>query len=390
VKVLFVSPVVPWPKRSGGRIRTAELLRAVHTAVDVHLFCVLAPGEDRRALEPLRAACASVQGFPRSPPGPIERWSAPKLERWFHSSALEAALATELTGGTYDLVHLDEMFLARVLPERPGVPVCVHHHKLDTALHASLSAYGFLEQGFDRWKLRRLEAKAARRFPEHVACSELDAATLRARYPGITCAVVENGFDPAYFAPRDTPREARRILFLGSLGYGPNVDAVRVLLRELLPRLRVARPEVGLDLVGSAPAGEIAALAAATPGVELACDVDDVRPYLARAGALVVPLQIGGGTRLKIVEALGMQAPVVSTTIGAEGLALRDGEHLRIADGAEAFATAVLDVLSDPRAAQAMAARGRAVALERYTWERLGAQLLQAWRLIVRRFPVRP
>ena len=382
MKVLFVSPVVPWPPDAGGRIRTSELLRAVQGDAEVDLLCMLAPGQSPQAVEPLRARCASVRAFDRTRAGPVMRWSAPKLERWFHSRDLEAALAAGIEGGVYDLVHIDEMFLARTVPPRPGVRVCVHHHKLDTVLYEQLPARNPLAKGFDQWKLRRLEAEAARLWDQHLVCSEVDAAILRARYPNLTVGVIESGFDPDRFTPSDEPRDADRILFLGSLGYGPNVDAATMLLRELLPRLRAARPQLGVDIVGSEPAPELVALIESTPGVELSADVDDVRPYLARAGALVVPLRIGGGTRLKIVEALGMETPVVSTFMGAQGLAFRDLEHLRLAGGPEALVAALLQVLGEPEAARDMARRGRQLALERYTWPSLGARLLEHWKRI--------
>ena len=288
----------------------------------------------------------------------------------------------ELNGGEFDLVHLDEMFLTRAVPPRTGPRVCVHHHKIDTVLYEQLPRPRPLEKNFDLWKLRKLEAESARRFSQHLVCSEIDASILRSRYPRIHCGVVESGFDPDYFELDGAPpeRDPQRILFLGSMSYGPNIDAAQYLVGEILPLLRAARPQLTLDIVGADPTPKVLELAGET--VRVVGKVPDVRPYLRRAACLVAPLRIGGGTRLKLVEALGSSTPVVSSFIAAEGLAFKSGEHLWLAHGPRAFANAVLEVLDDPAAAGVMADRGRRFALERYTWNRLGERLLQHWRRI--------
>ena len=380
MRILFVSPNVPWPPDSGGRIRTFKLIEALQPACEIHLRAVLAPGQDASTAEPLRKYCASVQTFPRANVGPVRRWSSPKLERWFHSSALQAALVRELDD--FDLVHLDEMFMTRAIPATTKPRVCVHHHKLDTVLHEQLPQPGPFEKNFDLWKLRKLEAESARRFSQHVVCSAIDASILCSRYPRIRCGVVENGFDPGYFDPDEVggsakARETDRLLFLGSMSYGPNVEAVQHLVGEILPLVRALRPGLILDIVGADPGPKILALA--SDSIRVTGRVDDVRPYLRRAACLVAPLRIGGGTRLKLVEALGMRTPIVSSFIGAQGLDLEDAKHLRLAHAPVDIAQAVLEVLADPAAADVMAQRGRRLVLERYTWKQLGERLLRHW-----------
>ena len=177
-----------------------------------------------------------------------------------------------------------------------------------------------------------------------------------------------------------TGRETDRLLFLGSMSYGPNVDAVQYLVGEILPLVRAIRPGLTLDIVGADPAPKILALA--SDSIHVTGRVDDVRPYLRRAACLVAPLRIGGGTRLKLVEALGMRTPVVSSFIGAQGLDLEDGKHLRLAHAPADIAQAVVDVLADPAGADDMARRGRRLVRERYTWKQLGERLLHQWERI--------
>jgi len=379
VKVLFICPFVPWPLVNGGKIRTYHLLRAAARQCEVHLRVIQEPEPIAGGSEALQSIVASARFFERSRPGRLERWQLPKLERWFHSRALLEAVHADLADGDFKLVHLDELLLARVVPDGRTIPVVQHHHKLDTVLYESLSISASLAQRFDRWKLRRLEAESARRYRHHLFCSQDDADTLRARHGALDCAVVPSGFDPASFRPDPaaSPRERARLVFLGSMDYGPNVEAVVRFVRESLPLVRAARPEVLFEIVGASPAPEVRALAG--PGVQITGRVEEVRPYLARATALVVPLAIGGGTRLKIVEALALGTPVVSTTIGAQGLGLVHGTHLTLADGAEAFAQATLALLADPEAAARLGERGRAYVHEHYRWDVLGRELVDYW-----------
>jgi glycosyltransferase involved in cell wall biosynthesis len=161
------------------------------------------------------------------------------------------------------------------------------------------------------------------------------------------------------------------------MDYAPNVEAVLRFTRSILPRIRAELPDVVLEVVGRAPTSEVRALAARH--LHVTGEVPEVRPYLETAAALVVPLRIGGGTRLKIVEALALGTPTVSTTIGAEGLGLVHGEHLALADDDAAFSRATLELLRDPARAAALGARGQAFVHERYRWSALAHDLVDYW-----------
>lgn len=380
LKCLFVSPVVPWPPDSGGRIRTWQLLRALRAQRDraeVHLRVVQGEHGDTAGLRELESVCASVKAFARAPANAWTRLTRAKQERWFRSTSLTAALREETRGERYDVVHVDEMFVVRALPASMQAPLVVHHHKLDTRFSTLEPSANPLANAFDGFKLARLEDFAARRSCFHVLTSVEDERALKLRFPELATAVVENGFDPAAFFPQATKRERSELLFLGSLDYWPNVDGLTWFVREVLPRIAVARPDVRLQIVGRAPTSAAQALAA--KNVSLVGAVPDVRPYLARASALVIPLRIGGGSRLKLVEAMATATPVVSTRIGAEGLGFQDPEHLWLADDADAFARSTLAALDDPRGAGARAGRGRAFALQHYAWDDLAGKLLAAW-----------
>jgi glycosyltransferase involved in cell wall biosynthesis len=379
VRALFVCPFVPWPLDNGGRIRTFHLVREASRHAEIHLRVIREPQTPPDAERALRPFCTSLELFERTPPGRLARIVKPKLERWFHSPDLYASIERDLARLSLSLVHLDELLLTRSVPEVRAVPVVQHHHKLDTVLYDSLSAHEGPRRHFDLWKLRRLEAESCRRTRHHVLCSAEDAALLRARHGALDCAVIPSGFDPDYFRLPEPAHERTRgrITFLGSMNYGPNIEGVRRFVEQVLPRILARAPQAHFEIVGGEPTPEVQSLAGAH--VTVTGRVSDVRPHLARAAVFVVPLAIGGGTRLKIVEALAMGAPVVSTTIGAEGLGLCHGEHLWLADRGDDFADAVLRLLEHPAEARALARAGHALVHERFRWEALGNELVDAW-----------
>jgi glycosyltransferase involved in cell wall biosynthesis len=231
-------------------------------------------------------------------------------------------------------------------------------------------------------KFERFEQDVFRAAPHAVAVSEEDAARLRDEFGGRAVSLVENGVDTAYFRPGEGRRDPRRILFLGSLDWRPNLDAVRLLLDLIFPEVRRGEPGARLCLVGRNPPAWLRRAAAGAPGLELHADVADVRPYLASSGMLAVPLRIGGGSRIKILEALAAGLPVVSTRVGAEGLRLTPGEHLEVVQTPEQMSGALLAVMRAEGEYAEQARRGRDRVVGHYDWGRLALQLEQVWRTV--------
>jgi glycosyltransferase involved in cell wall biosynthesis len=204
--------------------------------------------------------------------------------------------------------------------------------------------------------------------------SEREAEIVRRRAPRTPIAVVPNGVDSDYFTPGAAPIEPDTIVFTGLLSYRPNLDAARYIVEEILPLVRRRHPGVTLTIVGDGDPPDFESLR--RPGVVVTERVPDLRPYVRRAAVSVAPIRMGGGTRLKVLEALAMGKSVVTTPLGSEGLAVRDREHLAVVDGpAEAFASRVVEVLDHPETAAAMGERGRALVLAKYSWEQATARL---------------
>jgi glycosyltransferase involved in cell wall biosynthesis len=374
MRVLVVAPTLPWPPDSGGRIRTASLLRELAPRHELRLLCVRQPGADADDEAALRELGLEVEVLPRGRRGPLRRLSGPPEEGWFWSPALARRLR-ELDGEGFDLVHLDELSLVRALPRELRTPLLVHHHKLDRELAVALAS-GPARAALDarRWEL--LEREAAARTPHQAVTTTEDAARLSARHAGVRPAIVRNAVDAFRLAASAGPREPDRLLVLGSLDYPPNARGLARFLREGWPELVAARPGLRLAVVGR---GAPLPPTALPSGVEWVGEVDDPRPWLARSTALLVPLEVGGGTRLKILEAAAARLPVISTRVGAEGLELEGGVHLALADDLGGLAGVAARALADPRGLAARAAAACELVRERYSWARAASELELAW-----------
>jgi len=228
-------------------------------------------------------------------------------------------------------------------------------------------------------KFERFEQWAYSAARRTIAVSPDDARMIRERFGVWHVDVVDNGVDTKYFRPAQSAPEPKTILFLGSLDWRPNIDGVRLLLDNIFPTVKAFEPDAKLLLVGRNPPDWLRQQTHNRPGVELHGSVPDVRPFVARATVLAVPLRIGGGSRLKILEALASGLPVVSTKIGAEGLELDPGQHFEVVDGTEPMAEALVTAIRNPQQMRQQAEQGRRKVLARYGWATLADRLEQVW-----------
>jgi glycosyltransferase involved in cell wall biosynthesis len=283
-----------------------------------------------------------------------------------------------------DLWHCEWTPYAQMMFRRPGRWVVMAHNveSLIWQRYAENESnplkHWLISQ--QRRRFERFESWAYSAATRSIAVSQEDADRIEKQFSAKDVAVVDNGVDIDSFKPDPsvTP-DPHRMLFLGSLDWRPNLDAVQLLLKEILPRVLAAKPQANLAIVGRKPPDWLRAEASKRIGVELHADVPDVRPFLHSAGMLVVPLRIGGGSRLKILEALAAGTPVVTTTVGVEGLRLQATEHITVADVSEAFATAVIDAMNRPQAMQMQANLGRSRVLAEYNWDGLATKLEEVW-----------
>jgi glycosyltransferase involved in cell wall biosynthesis len=263
-------------------------------------------------------------------------------------------------------------------------PVVLQAHNVDSLIW---QRYHETEQSaLKRWyvgaqwrKFERFEQAAFASVARVIAVSPEDAALAREKFGVERIDVVDNGVDVAHFAAVRPEEHSRSILYLGALDWRPNIDALHLLLDAIFPAVHALEPAARLVIVGRRPSAALRQKIAAVPGAELHADVPDVRPFLATSLVMAVPLRIGGGSRLKILESLAAGLPVVSTRVGAEGLALRPELDYTLADTPEQMASALLDCLRRPAKAMAQADHGRETVRGRYDWQTLADRLGRVW-----------
>lgn len=280
--------------------------------------------------------------------------------------------------GGVDVCVADFLFAAANVPLGGPVPVVLFEHNVEYQIWQRLSAIEpspLRRALFEvEWrKLRAREAAACAGADLTIAVSEQDRRLLAEIAPNATTASIPTGVDTAYFTPVAGREQPSRLVFTGSMDWHPNEDAVLYFADSMLPLIRREVPNISLAVVGRRPTERLRQ-AGEKHGIIVTGTVDDVRPYIADASVYVVPLRAGGGTRLKIFEALAMGKCVVSTTVGAEGLALTPGREYVAADDPRAFADAVVSLLRDSRRRRAIGQAGRRLVEERYSWGQVAGE----------------
>jgi len=381
-------------RRGGGTARQFFLLRELAKQFDVTVIAPEDPGIPADARGEL-ASFATVPSFPMPSPqrNPLRR--AARLAqiagspRPYASTAmdpLKAPIRATLASlhRAPDVFYVEPSTTADWIALAPPNAVRVlGFHDLTFAAYRERARQSTraIPRAFDEveWrKLRHSELRYAAAADICVMISELERDELRRRSPRSNPLLVTNGVDCEYFAPGPRPGPDPRgpLVIVGSLNHPPNVDAVTVLARDVLPVVRRGREHVRLQIVGRSPVAEVFALAA-LPGVEVIGEVVDVRPYLASASVVCVPVRFGGGIRVKVLDALAMGCAVLSTPKGVEGLAVRDGEEVVIV-AVERYAEALGGLLDDPPRLVRLAAKGREYVKREHTWSEAGEVLSSA------------
>jgi len=397
MKVAFLTPYLPFPPDTGGKIRSYHLLKQLGRRHEVHAFSVHYE-EHPQGVDEIGQICARLHLSRLSKPW-TRSWrfkrllsSTPRSVDHFHTPASLATVRRELETGGYDLVFVDELVMAaytaglrcpsRILAQQK----IDYRHYWETACARPWSQDKLLDF-LEFVKLRRFQAVTlADRYPLVVVCSTDDERLLKGINPRINTVIMPNGVDTDHFRPLPADPSGQSadspptLIYTGTMFYYPNVDAALYFWREMYPHIVARVPNVRILIVGHNPPPEVKKMGE-LPNVTLTGTVPDVRPYLSQSTAMIVPLRLGGGTRLKILEAMAMGVPVITTTVGCQGLAVKDREDVLIADAPREFAARTVELLTDPGLRRHLAARGRQVAL-RYDWSVLVQRLLDAWQAL--------
>jgi glycosyltransferase involved in cell wall biosynthesis len=394
MRVLFAAARFPLPLDTGAKIRTFHLLSSVAAKHAVVFACPVVSDTERQLLPALRDKVPGISI--EAVDVPALQWSRTRLAAAAIRNVVEPLPLTWMTyqwpalrdrlvslgqASAFDVIHCDHVQIAPLVLASGIRPAIIDAHNVESTLlrRVAETTHGAtirVALEWQAWKTRQAERRLYRRFDRAISCSAIDRDRLLALAPGLPVSVVPNGVDTRSFAPADEREQPSTLAFVGSMDWRPNIDAVRYFIREILPRVRARWPAVRFVVVGrNAPAD----LAAAGDGVEVTGTVPDVRPLIAAATLVVVPLRSGGGTRLKILEAWAMRKAVVSTRIGAEGLHVDAGRNILMADAPDAFAAHIVQAMSDRALRQRVAEAGYRTALEHYDWSRIGERLRAAY-----------
>ncbi len=411
MRILWASHIIPYPPKSGVHLRSYYLLRGLAARHEVDLLAfiqepwldVFYPSRQEGLEECARELgklCRSVHFLPidnlKRPRGKLRTAAEGLLSptsytiRWLQSAPAHAAFAEAARSTSYSLVHFDTIGLAPFRAHFPGTPASLGHHNIESHMLSRRGANEgnlakrlyFRQEGA---RVRRYEARMACEFDLHITCSELDSARLRAVAPSVNAVAVPNGVDTEYFQPTQSDSPQRSIIFVGSLNWYPNVDAVQFLLREVWPAAKARHPDLRLDIVGSAPPASVLSLAAELKDVRVHGFVDDVRPLMNAATLYVCPIRDGGGTKLKLLDAFAMEKCVIAHPIACEGIEVTPGINVRLADSPETFVQTIDQLLGDSAARLSIGRSARNLVVDRYAFSQIGRQLCELFESTVKR-----
>jgi glycosyltransferase involved in cell wall biosynthesis len=381
MKIIMLSPFAPYPPDSGGRIRQWEFIKCLGSRHDLTLAFFINRGEEKILDGAFKGICSRVATIthagdtapagPQSLPWPMRSYGVEPMRK----------LLTELSANRYDLLLTDFIYMAqhRALFDAPAV---LHEHNIESSIfkqYAELpdiqdkEIFGIRKDALF-WKaswmlMRQYENKTWPAFDLRITVSRLDQAEMDSRCPDGRTIVAENGVNINEIRLLPVNR-SKKILFVGTMNYFPNVDGADFMAQSIMPHVWHLDPDIRLCIAGKNIPPHIRDLGA-DPRIEIITDFPDIHVVAADCCLSVVPLRFGGGTRIKILEALALGLPVVSTAKGCEGLAVEDGRHLMIRDDAEAFAAAVKMVVSDHALSDSLRQNGRILVEAGYDWQKI-------------------
>lgn len=395
MKLLFLTPQVPYPPHQGTTLRNFNILRQLASRHEIHLLAMGAPAELTDS--PLNEMCARIELF-APPTRSVSRravetlsQSLPDMARRLYTPALARRLTALLGETRIDVLQIEGIEMANywlgaeaeATAARTRPRIVFDDHNAEWALQRTayetdrrnprrLHAAAYSRIQYD--KLRTFERAVCLAADAVVAVSAQDSREIAALDPRIQPRVIPNGVDVEYYVPSDEvcakPLAELSLVFTGKMDFRPNIDAAEWFANEILPRVRQEIPLAHVAFVGQKPSPRVTALAE-RPGIAVTGFVADTRPYVADAAVFVVPLRMGSGTRLKVLEAMAMGKAIVSTSFGVAGIECQDGREVLIGDTPEAMAGAIVSLLRDRERARALGAAARQLAVDRYDWRKI-------------------
>lgn len=394
MKILWIKTELLHPVDKGGKIRTYEMLKHLkrdHQVTYLTLDDGTAPLDAREKANEYCDELVTIphRTHPKFSPGfyleLLENLFSrlPYAVKKYESAEMRQEILRRVKQDSPDVVVCDFLTPSINLPEKLGCATVLFQHNVEALIWKRhyetqtnplkrLYLYG-------QWrKMRALERTECHRYNHVIAVSREDCEMMRNDYGVEAVTDVPTGVDTEFFRPQTGIRtEPASLVFTGSMDWLPNVDAIHWFCSEILPLVRAQISNVKLTIVGRKPGNELLELSKRDSSILVTGRVDDVRPFMEKAAAYIVPIRIGGGTRLKIYEAMAMEKPLISTTVGAEGLPVRDGEELLLADTPRSFADAIIKVLSNDTLAADLGKRAAATVREKFGWAKVTGKFVE-------------
>lgn len=396
MKVLFLFTRPLFPLNTGAKIRTFNLLKGVAQYHQVTFATFAQTPAELDALKQMEPYCQKILHLKSARFSSVQLVlliiknffsKLPLTIQKYYSAAARVQIEAELALERYDLIHCDQPHMAPYVENFDHIPRLLNEHNIEAqiTLRYAENAKGGLKRKFLLWQWQKMEVYERslwRNFNLVTVVSQVDMDTLLAKEPNANVVEIPNGVDTEFFTNHNEKEEAHTLLFTGSMDWLPNEDAVLYFCEYMWLPIRAKFPDAQLYIVGRNPGPKIRALTV-IPGIVVTGTVSDVRPYLELSSVFIVPLRIGGGSRLKILEALSMKKKVVSTTIGCEGLEVTPNENILVADSPQQFIDQIDALWADPENGQSLGEVGRLLVLQQYDWSIIAQKLNQVYEQMV-------
>jgi glycosyltransferase involved in cell wall biosynthesis len=395
MRILWVTPILP-SLLSGTSVRQLNLVRLLSSQNDLTILSFLTD-QERAHIDRLRSLCSELHTVDVPHWVSPGRWrnryrilsqvvldALPDYARIYPVETMRPVLQKLLRQDSFDLVHFVSLYVTQLRSECFHLPTTLTAMDVESVKHRRLYEQETrilhrLKKYLEWLKVRRFERYWIGRYDAVATMSSVDADQLLPWSKGAPLSVVPNGVDTDYFAPPEAnARQNQRAVFIGNLEYEPNTQGILYFCEQILPLVRAQVPDFALDIVGPNAPPEVQRLGE-DPAISLT-GYADVRPYLWRSILSIVPILAGSGTRLKIVEALAAGCPVVSTSVGAEGLSLEHGNDILLADEPHAFAQRVVDLMHSSALQKELSKNGREKVCSEYDWRLIAPKLLDIFR----------
>jgi sugar transferase (PEP-CTERM/EpsH1 system associated) len=397
MKILFITPDIPYPLDNGARIRTFAFIKDLSTRHDVSLISFDRSPNDKPRKEVFENICTNLAILP------LEKHQQRKNKRQYqlrsllekrpyqyishHSSSMQDCIDQVNLGHNYDIIQVEFSQMgyysfptgANLILDQHNVEQEILYRTYKSGIFSIRKLYNYAE-----WcKFRKDEIDICSKFSMVLTTSKRDKDNLSKELPSTSFTIIPNGVDSTYFRSKNRhPEVENLILFTGTINYYPNTDGLKYFISQIYPLIKKQNKSVKFCIAGKNPPSEIQRLAQ-DQSIAITGYVDDMREYFEKAAIVVVPLRIGGGSRLKILEAMAMSKAVVSTSIGAEGLEVTPGENILIENTPELLAQAVVDLINNEEKRKRIAKNARNLIEEKYDWSLIIHKLEEVYKELI-------